>query len=238
MGFISDFFRGASCYFRGVRLLFSEPLLLALSLVPILLTLAGLILIGWGSVSATGVLLEKLGIASIDYRQIAQALVLLLALYLSYLVYLPVTRIFLAPFSERLSIQTGKSLSGDAPVRNDRGVFVAILEGAKLVGFQLLIFLIVVLLTAAFPPAGIPVGIIVTIFFCGVDFVDVPLSVSGLSFKEKLRLFGRRMPAMFGFGLAAYSLLSIPVINLIALPVGVIGATIMTSEEKHKGHAA
>ena len=104
------------------------------------------------------------------------------------------------------------------------------MEGLKLVSFQLGLVLVAFALSLSFPPIGAPVGIAIAIFSCGLDFFDVPLSARGLPFREKLMVIWQNKWLAVGFGLAAYLSLLIPVINLFSLPVGVIGATLLTDE--------
>jgi CysZ protein len=101
-------------------------------------------------------------------------------------------------------------------------------EGVKLVVFQLVITLIALALGFLFPPIGAPIGILVAVFLSGLDFLDVPLSARGLPLRKKLRLVGRNKSLALGFGAASYLMLLIPGINLLSLPVGVIGATLLT----------
>jgi uncharacterized protein involved in cysteine biosynthesis len=45
--------------------------------------------------------------------------------------------------------------------------------------------------------------------------------------RKKLGMIWRNKSLALGFGAAAYLMLLIPVINLLALPVGVVGATLL-----------
>jgi CysZ protein len=79
----------------------------------------------------------------------------------------------------------------------------------------------------AFPPVGAPVGVAVAIFLGGLDLFDIPLSTRGLRLRNKLGVIWRNKFLALGFGAAAYLMLLIPVINMLALPVGVVGATLL-----------
>jgi hypothetical protein len=67
-----------------------------------------------------------------NLRHLAQALVLLVALFVSYLIYLPLARVLLAPFSESISRRTRKVL-GLKPELAAVGWSRAMWEGAKVV---------------------------------------------------------------------------------------------------------
>src|SRR5262249_74305 len=100
-------------------------------------------------------------------------------------------------------------------------------EGLKLVIFQAAVALAALALGLAFPPVGAPVGVAVAIFLGGPDFFDIPLSTRGLRLRKKLGRILATQSLALGFGAAAYLMLLIPVINMVALAVGVVGATLL-----------
>jgi CysZ protein len=134
----------------------------------------------------------------------------------------------LAPFSEALSHKTHAISTSGVGWRSDRGWARAMVEGVKLVALQFAIMLIALALGFVFPPIGAPLGVLIAVFLSGLDFLDVPLSARGLPFRQKIRLVGRNKSLALGFGVASYLMLLIPGINLLSLPVGVIGATLLT----------
>jgi CysZ protein len=93
--------------------------------------------------------------------------------------------------------------------------------------FQTTIVLAALVLALIFPPVGAPVGIVAAIFLCGLDFFDVSLSARGLRLRRKLWVIWRNKSLAIGFGAAAYLMLLIPLVNLLSLPVGVVGATLL-----------
>jgi CysZ protein len=223
------FSSGLRFFFAGLPLLVRHPSLLALSLVPIMLTFAALVALVWGSVWLTERLSETMLLhLSPNMLALAQTLFLLLALFLSYLLYLPLARVLLAPFSEAISRRTTMIL-GVTSHNKTQGWRHAMWEGAKLVMIQIVVGLSALALGLFFPPIAAPLGLIVAICFVSLDYLDVPLSVRGSSLKEKLRLVRRNKSLTAGFGVAGYLMLIIPVINLLSLPVGVIGATLLVS---------
>ncbi|MGE0129427.1 MAG: EI24 domain-containing protein [Blastocatellales bacterium] len=217
---------GVRFFFAGMRALTRNPDLLGLSLVPILLTFFLLMALAiCGAWIAGRIVADVLGD---NLRVFAQALVFVLALLIGYFLYLPVARVLLAPFAEALSRKTHAINTGEAVRQNDLGWARAMWEGLKLVMFQAVIALIALALSLVFPPVGAPIGITVAIFLCGLDFFDIPLSTRGMRLRRKLGVIWRNKSLAIGFGAAAYLMLLIPVINMLALPVGVIGATLLT----------
>jgi CysZ protein len=208
-----------------MRTLIRNPALLSLSLIPMLLTLVLLLGLAVAGAWVVGRLLGDT--LSVEWRIFAQILMFLLALLIAYFLYLPVARVLLAPFAEALSRRAHAINAGRAMSQNNQGWARAMWEGMKLVMFQLVVALAALALGLAFPPVGAPVGVAIAIFLGGLDFFDIPLSTRGLRLRKKLRVIWRNKSLALGFGAAAYLMLLIPVINMMALPVGVVGATLL-----------
>lgn len=224
------FFQGIGAYLNGFGLLVRYPRLFALALIPILLTVVVLLGLAGGSAWLIGRWLQASQMLAADGQLLIQVLVFLLVLFVMYLVYLPLTRVFLAPFSEKLSRKTSELTGANSLAKHELGFFKSIWEGLKLVAFQLVLVVAVLLLTIILPPLGVPLGVFVTICFCGIDFLDVPLSMRGLSLRQKLHFLWRSRARILGFAVAGYLLLHIPIVNLLVLPVGVIGATLLVNK--------
>jgi CysZ protein len=213
-------------------MLAGNPSLLGLSLIPIIFTLVLLVLLAFGVSWLVGeAIASALGE---ELRTTARVLIFVLALLLIYFLYLPVARVVLAPFSETLSRKAHTINSGGRNYQSNLGWGHAIWEGLKLVTFQMVILLIALALSLIFPPVGAPIGISLAVLTCGLDFLDVPLSARGLPFRKKLGVIWRNKSLTIGFGIAAYLSLLIPVVNLLSLPVGVIGATLLTDAIEKK----
>jgi CysZ protein len=224
------FSAGVRFFFAGLGLLVRNPSLLALSFVPILLTLVTLTALVAGSVWAVG---KMVGPGGDQIRMLAQAVVFLLAVFVSFLLYLPMARVLLAPFSEAISRRTHRIVAPDHSVEAASGWGRAVVEGAKLAALQIGIGAAAIITGLVFSPLAGPLGVSVTILFVALDFLDVPLSVRGGRLGAKLRTIWRYKSLALGFGAAGYLLLLVPLLNLLALPVGVIGATLaITSIER------
>ncbi|HKQ80541.1 MAG TPA: EI24 domain-containing protein [Blastocatellia bacterium] len=217
---------GVRFFFSGMRTLIRHSELLSLSLVPMLLTLV--LLLGLAAAGAWAVGWYFGDFLGAGLRIVAQILAFLLVLLIACFLYLPLARVLLAPFAEALSRRTHVINTGQTVRQSNQSWARAMWEGLKLVMFQLVITLVVLALGLAFPPVGAPVGVAVAIFLGGLDFFDVPLSTQGLGLRKKLGVIWRNKSLALGFGAAVYLALLIPVINMLALPVGVIGATLLT----------
>jgi CysZ protein len=218
---------GMRFFFAGLRMLIRHPALLALSLIPIALTVVLLLSLAFGCAWLIGQLLAEL--FGNELKLLAQIMTFLLALLLGYFAYLPLARVLLAPFSEMLS-RKAHAISTGTEYRSGFSWSRAMIEGLKLALFHIAAALAALVLSILFPPVGTPMGIVVAVFLCGLDFLDVPLSARGMPFGKKLGVIGRNKALALGFGTASYLMLLIPGINLLSLPVGVIGATLLTDQ--------
>ena len=222
---LKQFLQGIKFFFAGLPLLIKHPRLLTLSLIPIAITVVLLLGLAGGSAWLVGQMLVD---APARGRALFQAIAFLLALLLGFSLYLPVARVLLAPFSEALSRQTHVVTHGAVTYQSSLGWVRAVWEGLKLVLFQFVLLLAGFVLSFGLPVLGHLLWLVMTVVICGLDFLDVPLSARGLPLRAKLKLLWQHKALTLGFGAAGYVLLFIPVINLFSLPVGVIGATLLT----------
>jgi CysZ protein len=59
-----------------------------------------------------------------------------------------------------------------------------------------------------------------------LDFLDAPLERRRLRFREKLRMVFRSLPASAGFSLVCFGLVSVPLLNLLTIPLCVASGTL------------
>ncbi len=224
---ISKFFLGIRHYLSGLKRLLIYPSLLLLAIVPILLTLATLVFLAGGGAWLIGSWMRTSFSLPADSLIFMQALTVLIIIFLSLWIYLPLTRIFLAPISEQISVKTFKIHGEMQPSDREVNFAHAMWEGVKLVALQLIVLALVLLVSFIFPPIAPPLWIIITIIFVGMDFLDVPLSLRGLNTGEKLTFYWNHRAMFLGFSFAGYAVLHIPLVNVLALPVGIIGGTML-----------
>ncbi len=70
-------------------------------------------------------------------------------------------------------------------------------------------------------------GLSITITIICLDFFDATLERKRLSFREKLKFVWGGFPLTIGFGLTCLGLISIPLINLIVIPLCVSAGTLL-----------
>lgn len=234
----TQFLRGAKFFWAGWQMLFWQRQLLWLSLVPLALTIVMLAGLAWlfswlvsqALLTVFAFLFGTPGEVAPPLAWSLQAVAFLLGLYLATTIYLPLARVLLAPFSEALSRKTHELMHAGLRYQSALGWARAMWEGLKLVALQILILGAGFLVSFPLPVIGHFFLLALTIIVCGLDYLDVPLSARGLPLRRKLALLWRHKALVAGFAGAAYLLLLIPFVNILSLPVGVIGATLMTDQ--------
>lgn len=227
-GGLYQFLSGLRFFLAGWRVLLRNPPLLALSLVPVLLTIVLLSSLAFGSVWAIGNLLgEPADELSAGLKFMMQVIVLFAALFIGVVLYLPLTRVILAPFTESLARRTHATVYATPLPLSEMHWMRAMWEGLKLVSLQIVLALFIVLISIFVPVIGPIIGFLAGTVFCAMDFLDIPLSARGLPMRRKFRCLWDNKAVALGFGTVGYLMLLIPLINLLALPAGIIGATIL-----------
>jgi CysZ protein len=131
-------------------------------------------------------------------------------------------------FSEKLEkFRTGEVTIIEVGVIKDIGRAICY-ELKKLV---LIIFIgIPLLLLHFFPGIGTLIstigGITLTATLTGLDFLDAPLERRRFSFRKKIKILWSQFPSSAGFSLICLLLISIPLLNLITIPLCVASGTL------------
>ncbi|MBF2057385.1 MAG: EI24 domain-containing protein [Cyanobacterium sp. T60_A2020_053] len=73
-------------------------------------------------------------------------------------------------------------------------------------------------------------GSMLTITIVCLDFLDATLERKRLKFREKLTFVFKEFPRTFGFGLACLIMISIPLLNLIIVPMCVCAGTLLVCD--------
>lgn len=150
-----------------------------------------------------------------------------------------------APFYDRLSMAVEHELRPEQPVMGWREELVAVgwsvfhSLGSGLVWVAAMVLLALVALIPVIGPVVELVGsVAVTSLFVARERLDGPMSRRRFPFARKLRVVRAELPVMFGFGLGAAALLIVPLLNVLALPVAVVGGTLLFLELERDGRVA
>jgi len=232
---------GASYPFRAAALIARTPALWPFLIVPVLvnvavgvLVYAGLLFAGLRGIDRLMAgLPPELGVV----EPLLQAVLIVVLLLVTGFVFVRFGVILGAPWYEALSARVEKERTGALPDTGRGGLLGALRDVFRQVGHegQKLGFVFglgsLLLLLSLIPAAGTVLatvgGIALGATVACLDFLDPPLSRRRLSFGEKLRLVGRGLPASAGFGLVALTLVSVPFVNLLSVPVCVVAGTLL-----------
>jgi CysZ protein len=231
---------GASYPFRAAALIARTPSLWPYLIVPVLVNVAVGVLIYAGLLAAgfRGIdrlmagLPPELGV----FEPLLQAVLIVVLLLVTGFVFVRFGVILGAPWYDALSARVEQTRTGALPDSGRGGLLGAIQDVFRQVGHesQKLGFVFglgsLLLLLNLIPAAGTLLstagGIVLGATVACLDFLDLPLSRRRLSFGEKLRAVRRGLPASAGFGLVALTLVSVPFVNLISVPICVVAGTL------------
>lgn len=136
-----------------------------------------------------------------------------------------------SPFLDIISLKTEKAIGGNVPDPNfSIKALARMLAGVlKLLVLMLLLYAVILPLNLV-PVAGSAIyaaaGFLLTAFFCGFQFYDMPLERRGFTFSEKFMICRKFGLTVAGTG-AAFMLISlIPVAGFLGIIVSTSGAAI------------
>lgn len=116
-----------------------------------------------------------------------------------------------------------------------RVMIVSLIDSLKIAATQVaLVFLTLPLLII--PIVGFLPLMLVTAYFTGRGFYDIPLACNSIAGRHKKPYTQRRFLSLIGFGLAMELLFMIPFVGLLMLPVGVTAGTQMYCRDPRHHH--
>lgn len=187
-------------------------------------------------------------LGSLYYTLVQLAFWLLLPLYLmasaviAFFTFTAVANLLGAPFNGMLSARVEARLTGSMPEAvQARGLLVEVGgaiadEGRKLAYFAL--WLVPLLLLTLIPVLNLfagPLWLAAAAWMLALEYMDYPLGNQGVAFAEQRRWLRQRPGRHGGLGAGILALTLIPGLNLVAMPTGVIAATLL---HQHAGAGA
>jgi CysZ protein len=251
MRFMQDLLRGFRLPFQGMAylgqhrslwkwavlpagvniLLFSIAFAILIAYVPTLYHLAGFessTQHSWLWSSALNVLSATLGV-----------LLILLSGAILAVVFLLLSTIIAAPFLDVLAQQV-ESLHGETQAATFnlgyiwRSFWVSIGAELKRIGFVVIVYIVLFLLSfiALLAPLTVLAGTLFTILFLPLQYAGYTMDHRLMTFRQRRALIAQRPGLMFGFGIAAFMTLLVPLLNFVCLPILVVGGTLLMMELK------
>jgi CysZ protein len=225
---------GAGYLLHGFRLIRLREVLPYVA-IPLAINVAVFAGLGWYAVGTLGPVVAWIVPAGYEWLAwliwpLAGLAVLVLLFYLSTLL----ANVIAAPFNGPLAAAVEAHLTGTRPESGNNGLSAAvrgagaalISEGRKLVYY--LIRAIPLFVLAWIPVVNLAAPILwlaLNAWMLALEYADYPMGNHGVEFAEQRARLGAKPLVAFGFGGAALVLTLIPVVNFIAVPTAVAGAT-------------
>lgn len=239
---ITKFTQGASFAFQGFHLI-RKPRIRRFVIVPLLINVLIFAAAIWYGITRFELLLDWLTPTLPDWLEWLQWLIWLLwpvflvavSLIVFYL-FTPVANLIGAPFNALLAERLEMQLTGIPLANDNRGPISLLTESGKSIVNELkkLIYLVawaVPLLILFFIP-GINlfaplIWFIFSAWMLSLEYSDYPMGNHNLNFRQERQLLRQQRSLALGFGSAVTVMTMIPIVNFLAMPVAVAGATAM-----------
>lgn len=163
-------------------------------------------------------------------------LYLLAAAVITFFTFTAAANLIASPFNGMLAARVEQRVTGRLPSGIEGGALLVEVTGAigdelrKLVYFALLAIPVFVL--TLIPVVNLLAPLLWGVYGAWVvalEYMDYPLGNQGLTFGEQRVEIRRRRWLHLGFGAGMLAMTIIPGVNLLAMPTGVIGATLLRS---------
>lgn len=250
---LRDFLTGVSYLPRGFKLLW-EPKLRRYVALPIAINVLVFALLFWLGAAQFGELIDWLlpdpqqfagdawwerslrFLLSIAYWLLWPVFVVASLLVMFY-TFTIVANLIGSPFNGALAARVEEHVRGERPLGVERPLHKEIAvsvstEARKYAYFAKLA--LPVLLVFLIPGVNLIAPLLWALFGAwaiAVEYLDYPMANHGLQFKQERELLRRRRALSLGFGFSVLAMTLIPGLNLLAMPTGVIAATLLWLRE-------
>jgi CysZ protein len=233
---IGDFLSGLQTYWKGVRWLKKHPKLFSLLFIPwvigIILVVSAFYFFLAYSDSIVETILYTPGTAwwSGVLHSIATFFLYITVFILALVLGVLSANVVAAPIYEVVSVELERDLMG-GQVRE-----ISLLESIKLIPEEMkkLLFIAVISIAAILVPGLNVLAAFISAFLIGWDFYDYPLARRGLKLNERLAFMRPDVFRITGLGMW----LIIPFIQVLLLPLAVVGGSMLCLESIQKRGAA
>ena len=236
--------RGAGYLWRGLRTYLGTPGIRLTGMVPVLLVGA----LFWAALVLLVVFIDQVVAWATPFadtwsesgrvavRAVVGLAVLGLYVALVVLTFAALANLVGQPFYERIvdRVEAGLGGRGPGPAAAERPWWrtlpAATLESIALLALTLLCSLpvfLVGLVPVVGQAAALVAGALVSGFFLAIELLGIPLERRGLGPVERFRWAWRHRDLTIGFGVAAFLLFLVPLMNVVAMPAAVVGGTLL-----------
>ncbi len=232
--------KGAAFLLQGIRLI-ARPGLKRFVLIPLLINI--LVFSGaiWYGATEFETLMIRMQSAVPDWLNwlewILWPIFILALLVIVFYGFTLIANLIASPFNGLLAekteaLLTGRSLADDNDMKKLlRELPMTLLDETRKLLYAVLWSIPFLILAFVIPVVGPVVWFLFTAWMLAVQYSDFPMGNHGLKFRDMRARLRRRRFLSVGFGAAAATLTMIPVVNFIAMPAAVAGATAMWVRE-------
>lgn len=229
---LSEFFFGLTAPFAALKLMFRHPKLILLSILPVLITvgiLSGLVFLVLSGIApwVTAHLGTYFGLA-------AQVLVTLILIFTAFQLMLLVIETVSTPFNDWLAEHTEKVLGVTPPSRPGFGYYFRVIRMDLGKSILNLVMMVAFTMGTWVPVAGL-VFLVGIAFLNTLNYISYPQSRRLIGIRQSFDWLKRNGSRSLGFGIATTILFGIPVINFFAIPLSVVGGTLIYLKNSHTG---
>ncbi len=224
---------GLDCFLDGFSLI-RRPGLRRFFIVPIIINVIVLVTLAWFSYSRFGGWVDGIMGWFPDWLSLIYWLVwiiaLIVVLVLVLFAFTMIANIIASPFNAVLSIKVEEALTGKPPVAEVSALMVLPRAVGREISklFYVLPRLIGLLILTVIPLLNVfspPLWLLFGAWMMALQYADYAADNNDVSIADLLdRLRSNRLQSLV-FGLPAYLLLTLPIVNLVLMPVGVAGGT-------------
>ena len=238
---LGDAFRGATYFWRGLDLL-RKPKIRLHAFMPIALSAVVFGALAWLGVSQLEPVVAAAESTVPDWLSwVGTVLWVLFALafiLVTAFCFVIVASLIACPFNGLLAEAVERHLSGREPPSLSVWKTLLRLPGTLVQETKKLLYFVFwaipFLLFFLIPPVNVAAPILWVVFsswMLALEMTDYPMDNGGLAFGEMRRRLRTRVGTALGFGAMTFFVATIPIVNLIAIPAGVAGATVFWVRE-------
>ena len=234
---VNDFYTGAKYLTAGFQLI-SKPGIRFYVLVPLLintLIFTGVIIYGAKQLASLIDWLSSLWSWTEWFSWLLWPLFLIITLSVVFFCFSILANLVSAPFNGFLAEAVAANLTGKkTKPRRMTELTRDIIEAIKSEATKFIYFIvraIPLLLLLLIPILGPVIWFLFGAWMMALEYMDFPMGNNGMLFPEIRQTLASRRKLALGFGIAVMSLTLVPVINFIAMPVAVAGATKLWAEQ-------
>ncbi len=244
------FLQGASYPFRAIALLASTPRLWPYITIPMIvnavvgvLLYVGLLIPGWNSIDGVMAALPA-WLAVLEF--VLRAVLVVGLVIVTALLLVQFGVVLGSPWYGQLSEQLEILRLGDVPSSSGGNlisdIWRSLLFELKKLGLTLGVGCGLAIVGFVLPGVGALIAtvgsIILSVTMLCLDFFDPPLERRRLRFRAKLGTVLRYFPGSAGFGLLCLVFVSVPLLNLITIPICVAAGTLYVCDRSFADHRA